>query len=248
VLLFVDSDTWHHPSMVRDAVAMLLAEDASLLSVQPHQVTITAIERLTVPLIPWCLLTHFPVVLAQRLKWRLGAVALGQVLLLRRDAYEAIGGHASVRREVAEDLALARAVAARGMRWRVASGINRSACRMYRSASAVREGFGRNLFGTFGRHYWLVAFVWSWLAVVTIAPPLMLLGALLGELRFSIPLAAASTLLSMSTWAFVVVRNRLPVELVLLYPLVMAFALLLALESLRQGITKQSTWRGRQIA
>ena len=26
VLLFVDSDTWHHPRMVRDAVAMLLAE------------------------------------------------------------------------------------------------------------------------------------------------------------------------------------------------------------------------------
>ena len=52
----------------------------------------------------------------------------------------------------------------------------------------------------------------------------------------------------MSTWVLAVVRHRLPVELVLLYPLVMAFALLLALESLRQSITKKSTWRGRQIA
>jgi chlorobactene glucosyltransferase len=247
VLVFVDSDTWHHPRMLRDAVAALLAEEAGMLSVLPRQVMRTPPEWLAVPIIPWSLLTHYPLALAQRFGWRTGAAALGQVLLFRRQAYEATGGHAAVRREVAEDLALARAAAERGIRWRVVDGKERSACRMYRSAAAVREGLGKNLVAAFGGRVWLYLFVWVWLAVAFILPPIELTGALLAGLPISAPLAAGAVLLAAGIWGVTVLRLRLPLTLVLLYPAVMTVAFLLACESLRQALTKRATWKGRRV-
>ena len=44
------------------------------------------------------------------------AAANGQFLMIRRDAYDAIGGHASVAGEVLEDVALASAPRLRGYR------------------------------------------------------------------------------------------------------------------------------------
>jgi chlorobactene glucosyltransferase len=247
VLVFVDSDTWHHPHMLRDAVAALLAAEAGMLSVLPRQVLRTPPEWLAVPIIPWSLLTHYPLALARWFGWRAGAAALGQVLLFRRHAYETAGGHAAVRTEVAEDLALARAVAARGIRWLVADGSARSACRMYRSAAAVREGLGKNLVAAFGGRVWLYIFVWVWLAMAFLSPPVALAGALLAGFSVSVPLAAGAVLLACGIWGTAVLRLRLSLVLVPLYLAVMIVALLLACESLRQTLTKQATWKGRRV-
>ena len=105
-MLYVDSDTWHHPQMLRDAVSALEAEQADLLSVIPDEVVDTLAEKLSVPVISWSLLTHFPLFLAQRLNWAPLATAIGQMMLFRRSAYESIGGHTTVQAEIAEDLAL----------------------------------------------------------------------------------------------------------------------------------------------
>lgn len=247
VLVFADSDTWHRPGMLRHAVAALLAEDTGLLSVLPRQVMRTLPEALAVPLIPWSLLTHYPLVLARRFGWPGGAAALGQVLLFRREAYQAAGGHAAVRGEIAEDLALARAVAARGIRWNLVDGGEHSLCRMYRSAAAVREGLGKNLVAAFGGRLWLYIFVWLWLAVSFIAPPVALAGAVLAGLPFSVPLAAGAIFLAFGIWVVVVVRLHLPVILALGYPVVMTVAFLLACESLRQRLTRRATWKGRRL-
>ncbi len=247
ILVFVDSDTWHHPRMLRDAVTAMLAEQAGMLSVLPRQVTCTLPEWLAVPIIPWSLLTHYPLALAQRFGWRSGAAALGQVLLFRKQAYQATGGHAAVRGEVAEDLALARAAARRDIRWRVIDGRTRCACRMYRSAAAVREGLGKNLVAAFGGRVWLYTFVWMWLVVAFILPPVELAGALLAGLPFSIPLATGGVLMAIGVWGTTVLRLRLPPALVAWYPVVMMVAFLLACESLRQTLTKRATWKGRRV-
>ena len=50
------------------------------------------------------------------------AAANGQFLMIRRDVYEAVGGHASVAGEVLEDVALAKRVKSDGYRLWFASG------------------------------------------------------------------------------------------------------------------------------
>ena len=248
VLVFIDADTWHDPRLLHEAVALLAADGAGLLSVLPRQVMGSLAERLLVPVIPWSLLTHYPLVLARRCGWRVGAAAVGQVLLVRRAAYEALGGHAAVRGEVAEDLALARRAAGCGVRWLLADGAEYSACRMYRSVRAAWEGFGRNLARAFGRNLALYAAAWLWLGVAYLGPPLSLAAALADTAVGVAPLALAAVLVALATWTVVVARLRLPGALVPLYPLVMAVWLVVAAESLRQALSERATWKGRRVA
>lgn len=247
LLLFVDADTWYEPTMLRAAVSALQAEQADLLSVLPRQVTITLAEKITVPIIPWSLFAHFPLTLAQRWNWPIFASAIGQVMLWRRAAYQAVGGHAAVRQEVAEDMALARLAARSGLRWRLLPGPDHASCRMYRSASAVWEGFGKNLYAVFGRNLPLYLFIWLWLGVVYLSPWIMVAGVLLLDWPVSLPLAGMAIGLAATAWALTVWRLRLSAAIVPLYPAIMLAALLLAFHSLGQALTRRATWKARRV-
>ena len=73
------------------------------------------------------------------------AAANGQYLLISREAYEAVGGHAGVAGDLLEDVALARAVkrSGRGIFFRFGGDGVRT--RMYRSFAQLREGWTKNL-------------------------------------------------------------------------------------------------------
>src|SRR5690606_25140985 len=64
-------------------------------------------------------------------------------ILVRREAYEALGGHAAVRDELLEDMALARLAADRRLRAGVFVADGLLACRMYDSREAFRRGWKR---------------------------------------------------------------------------------------------------------
>lgn len=247
LLLFVDADTWHAPDMLRVSVAALLAEGADLLSVLPRQVLGTAAEWLSVPVLPWSLFSHFPLWLTQRVRWAELAAAVGQHMLWRRTAYEAVGGHAAARREVAEDMALARLTAARGLRVLLLPGPEHVFCRMYRSTAAVLEGFGKNLFAVFNRRWPAYLFVWLWLGVAFVGPVAALLGWALAGWPFSPALAGISVLVGGLIWVLVCVTTGLPRSLPLLYPLVVLANIYLAFHSLGQALTRRARWKGRAV-
>jgi hypothetical protein len=73
------------------------------------------------------------------------AAANGQFLLVEREAYRRLGGHATVRDKVLEDVALAFQAKRRkiGLRFRYAD--DAVATRMYRSTAAMMEGWTKNL-------------------------------------------------------------------------------------------------------
>lgn len=248
LLLFVDADTWHHPHMLTHAVARMEMDGVDLLSTIPQQITVGLAEMLSVPLIPWSLLTHFPLALAQRFNWPLFAAAIGQMILVRREAYQAVGGHAAVRREVAEDMALARLMARSGRRWRMSVGAGYVFCRMYRSPGQVWEGFGKNLFAVFGGNLYFYLFVWLWLGVVFLGPWITLAGGLLGGWPADLALAVGAIVLGAATWALTVHRLSLSPRVFWLYPAVMAAAVLLAFHSLGLHLTHRATWKERRIA
>lgn len=247
LLLFVDSDTWHHPRMLIDVVSALEAERADLLSVIPDEIMRTPAEKLSVPIISWSLFTHFPLALAQRVNWAPLSTAIGQMMLFRRSAYERLGGHAAVRAEIAEDLAFARQVTRTDGRSRILDGVSRVHCRMYRSWSEVWSGFGKNLFSGFGNTWWLYIFVWIWLGIAFLSPFGMLFWWLAGNSAVSPAIALSSILLALSIWTIYVLRLRAPFVLIPLYPAVLASALLLAAHSLIQRVRGQATWKGRKV-
>ena len=248
LLLFVDADTWHTPDMLRVSVATLLAEEADLLSVLPRQVLGSPAEWLSVPILPWAVLSHFPLWLTRIRPWPSLAAAVGQHMLWRRAAYQKVGGHAAARREVAEDMALARLAAARGLRVLLLPGPRHVFCRMYHRLSEVLEGFGKNLFAVFNRRWPAYLFVWLWLGVAFLSPLLALGGWLLAGWPVSPWLAGGSVLAGGLIWALVAAISGLPPALALLYPLVVLGNIFLAFHSLGQTLTRRARWKGRPVA
>src|SRR5947207_6246166 len=73
------------------------------------------------------------------------AAANGQYLLISREAYDAVGGHAAVSNNLLEDVALAQLVKTSGRRLRFRYGADAVRTRMYRNWSQMKEGWTKNL-------------------------------------------------------------------------------------------------------
>ena len=84
------------------------------------------------------------------------AIANGQFILIRRDVYEAVGGHQSVRAEIAEDKALAVLVKGQGFRLVLADGRQFARTRMYTSLPEIWEGWTKNIYLGLQDRLWLL--------------------------------------------------------------------------------------------
>ncbi len=78
------------------------------------------------------------------------AYANGAFMLIRREAYCAIGTHEAVRQELNEDMHMAANVKRARLRLKVIRGDHLYTVRMYTSFSRIVRGWGRIFFGTFG--------------------------------------------------------------------------------------------------
>ena len=150
VLAFVDADVRLFPDALAGAVAMLERHGLDLVSPWPRPVAHGPAERLVQPLVPWLWATTLPVRLAERSHRPSLAAATGQFLVLTRRGYDRAGGHAAVRGEVLEDIALLRAVKRAGGRGGPIDGSRLASCRMYDGWPALRDGYAKSLWGAVG--------------------------------------------------------------------------------------------------
>jgi glycosyltransferase involved in cell wall biosynthesis len=144
-LLFVDADVIMHREALATAVREAVRRGADVLSLSPSQRAQTFGERLVQPVVFALLDERFSMAAVNDPASRVSA-ANGQFLLFRRVAYEAIGGHAAVRGEVLEDVALARRAKAAGLRLFFGTTRTMVEARMYRNFAALWEGWSKNLF------------------------------------------------------------------------------------------------------
>jgi hypothetical protein len=149
-LVFVDADVVLAPDAVASCVDLLERHDLDLVSPYPRQLAVTPAERLVQPLLQWSWLTFLPLRLAERSPRPSLSAANGQLLAVRRDAYDRAGGHTAVAAEVLEDIALLRAVKRTGGRGAVADGTRIAECRMYGSGRELTAGYTKSLWGAFG--------------------------------------------------------------------------------------------------
>jgi hypothetical protein len=162
--------------------------------------------------------------------------ASGQCLLVRRDVYDAVGGHDAVRGEVVEDLALAARIAAAGHGVRIAVAPDAYRVRMYDDRPALWAGLAKNT--TYVRSGPLIEAVRVAPAVL---PPL---AAALGARRAAAMAYAVRVLGSAGCRAV----SRTPVRWAPAAPLadVMLFAHYLAARRRRRH-GRPVLWRGRPV-
>ena len=143
-LLFTDADTVHRPGSLARALVEAKQEQADLLSYSPEQIVVTLAEGAVMPVIFAELAVQYPLH-KMRDRHSATAAANGQYILLRRDAYDAVGGHAAVATEILEDVALARRFRDAGYRIHFRYGGDAVRTRMYRNWAQLREGWTKNL-------------------------------------------------------------------------------------------------------
>ncbi len=148
MLVFVDADVVLAPLAVAAAVDMM-AEYAAICP-YPKQLADTATERLVQPLLQWSWLTFLPLAAAERSSRPSLCAANGQFLVITREAYDEVGGHAAVRNSVLEDLDLFRALKRADLRGLIADGTSLATCRMYQDWSQLRDGYAKSLWSAFG--------------------------------------------------------------------------------------------------
>lgn len=144
VLVFVDADVVLAPTAVAATVALLEQTGLDLLSPYPRQQAPGA-TGLVQPLLQWSWLTFLPLRLAERSPRPSLSAANGQLLAVRREAYDRAGGHAAVRDAVVEDVELLRAVKRAGGSGGVCDGTALATTRMYDSWHELVEGYGKSL-------------------------------------------------------------------------------------------------------
>jgi Glycosyl transferase family 21 len=143
-LLFTDADTLHLSGSLARALAEAREHKVALLSYSPAQDVRSFAEKAVMPVIFAELAATFRPSEVSDPKSP-AAAANGQYILVRRDAYVAVGGHAGVATSLLEDVALARAIKVSGRAIFFRFGGDAVRTRMYRSFSQLREGWTKNL-------------------------------------------------------------------------------------------------------
>jgi chlorobactene glucosyltransferase len=182
--------------------------------------------------------------LIQQQHARTMGVANGQFMFFTRVAYDHIGGHAAVRSNVVEDVALGRAVSERmheGLRLFNCDSLEFTTVRMYRSFGETWAGFTKNMRAVFEQKslfFWLAGllefllFLFPFVAVF-ICPP---------EIRHMVFLQLGVIYAIRFLLAY---RLRTSMLGAALHPLGIALLLLIGLNSWRCSIGRGVRWKGR---
>jgi hypothetical protein len=169
-LLFTDADTVHLPGSLARALAEAKDHKAEMLSYSPEQIAVTFWEMAILPVVFAELARQYPPAKVSDPASPIAA-ANGQFILIRRETYDAIGGHAGGAGDILEDVTLARRVKASGRKIRFRYAADAVRTRMYRNFAQLREGWTKNLALLFPRPGWLALktlFMWllPWILVV----------------------------------------------------------------------------------
>jgi chlorobactene glucosyltransferase len=249
LFLFADADVRYHPDALREAVAVLEARELDLATLLAHFEMRGFWENVLLPYVTISIYGSLGF-LANLPRLRAFAIGAGTGMLVRRSAYEAIGGHAAIRNSGVDDVRLAMAVKRAGFRCLLLRAEDRVAVRMYRDLRSICDGLAKSLAFTFSG--WagppLAAATALYLSI-SIAPFAILAGALFGAEVSPRELALASLLAA----ALISLRAALAAILgdslwpALTHPLMAAvWAGIISRSLFHRYIRKRLTWRGRE--
>lgn len=243
-LLFVDADVRLAPTAVRTTIEWAERERAAITSLAPRVEMVGFWERVVLPFYIQVILTGYRAPHVNRATSRT-AMANGQYWLVRRTDYEALGGHAAVRGQILEDVAIAARFRAAGKPLRIAWAPALARTRMYRDRHEMFEGILKNVHGRKFSGPRQVGFL---------AAPVGLFWLPLGLLPFgiavgSLPVALAGAILVFALFGKHVAFARAvgaPARYGLLYPLAVGFYVVVVGVSLGRGLRRGTVrWKGR---
>ena len=241
VLLFVDADV----QLQRDGIARIIGmlEKADVVTAVPRQIFGSFFERLIVPLLHLTYMAWLPLWLIPRTRDPRVLAANGQLLAMKRETWDQIGGFASVRDAIVDDMALCRRAKSLGLKVLFADGHDIASCRMYRSAKEVWEGFSKNLYLGIGAHPLRLLLITCLYASAFVLPYVLLLAIPHDSSLWTPALVAVVANVSMRlliSW-----RHRHPYSGAIWHPLAVVGLLVIAMNSYFWARARNIRWAGR---
>ena len=259
-LCFTDADIVWHPNLLRCAVVEATGRGGrapcDVLALAPTLEFGSAVETVVQLQLVLALALFFPFSHAMDPR-RETALTGGAFILVRREIYDAVGGHAAVRDQVVEDLELGRLLKRGGARMRVALAGELQRCRMYDGWQDMSEGLSKNVAAglRYSRPLGLALLVAVW--VCNVSPPLVLLAAgarlaLGADARLLLSAALALALLAWSAqaWCFAIACRitRVPGRWAWSAPLGSAIYSMFLVKSFADARRGGNAWKGRRYA
>lgn len=248
ILLFTDADTVHRPQMLIHAVSALNAERADFISALPRQTMLSPLEKLVMPFSYWSIMSFLPLGIAYRTCFSILSSATGQFMLFRRAAYDQIGGFASIRDNVVDDVELCKRVRTQGLCWRLLDGKTIYQVHQYKSPRELYEGHTKNLFAGFSHNILAFSLFWLWLLLACWLPPICLARSFSNPVTVLILWSSSAAIgFALMSWIITYVRFGFPVYCAFLYPITALLMVYMASRSLLLTLSGKATWKERYI-
>lgn len=252
-LCFVDADVRLDGRALTSAVAAAEAGEFDLLSLAPSQELASFAERLVLP----C--GFYLLAFIQRLDRVQApdsgdAVATGQFMLVRRAAYDAVGGHAAVRDSIIEDKALARVIKRAGFRVAFLSGDGLLRVRMYNGWRTLWPGLAKNVVDVMGGPLATVAtalagVTLAWLAIVVPLVDIVVLARMPTAMAIvAMTLAALASCAAFGLHIAGAIYFGIPAWYGFLFPMGYSVGALIALDGVRRRLVGHVDWKGRSYS
>lgn len=240
-LLFIDADVQLLPTGIERLCSVRDDLSAAAVTAVPRQKVVSPLERLVVPLLHLTYLAWLPLALVWRSRDPRLLAANGQLLLVSRDAHDRIGGFASVKDAIVDDMAFCRRLKQSGLRVVFADGQLMAQCRMYRSAAEVWSGFSKNIYLGVGARPGRLLFALA----INLAAFVLPLAALAWPGLVPTNVAVIGAVAALSTTALATIRHRYPPSTVVLLPVGVVLLTFIGLNSFRWHLKGRIRWRDR---
>lgn len=246
-LLFLDADVRLQPLALEAAFTAAEAQGGGMVTGFPRQVTGTWLERLVVPLMVFTIICHLPVPLVRGSRDPRFVAAHGGFILIHRDTYARCGGHESIRGELVDDMALARAVKRAGEPVTLADITGHASMRMYHNAREVWNGYRKNIYAGIGRSpVLLLAVLTMYLSLYMLPVAAVLYYCLTGQPSSAV-MPAVAVLTGIAIKRTSDAAGRQPVWFCLLLPAGILCLSLIAVASWRGSRSRGGyEWKGRR--
>ena len=248
-LCFIDADVTAAPAALSSAAHAATARSLDLLSLMPRQELKSVAERLILPC-GLILLSFLQDLRRSQARSGREVSATGQFMLVRRAAYDAVGGHTAVCSAICEDLEFARRLKQSGHTVLLMGGDSVLATRMYTGWATLWPGLAKNLVDTFGGPAATLgvaaaAVILAWAAYLLPLFDLWMLyrggdGALSALL-----LALAGSGAAVGLHVAAAFHFRIPFWYGFIFPLGYTIGALMALDSVHRRLSGRVVWKGR---
>jgi len=250
LLLFADADVVYDPRALSEAVAYLESGSIALVCLLPRMEAKGFWENVLMPYVEGAYFGGLGFLAnCDWPRWLAGGGGAGN--LVRREVYEALGGHAALRSSVIDDVHLALNAKLAGYKTRVVRAEDRVRVRMYRGLAGVINGFTKNMAYALNGLLGVALFaLTAAITVLWVVPPLALVAGLAGvsiergdlllaAAGFALPVAArlvAAATLGDAAWPSVT------------HPIMAAIWGFIICRSLHQRfVRRRLVWRGREF-